>query len=382
MAGRAIYIVPKNSRNLLDSPPIVQQRAINNRPIRRLNTLPQRCVTQPRIISSVNPGYSKLHNSFHTNPCNKNTYSECNKQVRLTSNLTKASLRKRNYECNDSDDMNIEEVYSLIGENPYNNHLNAIPRKRERLNNLTAEEKLNRRKMKNRVAAQTARDRKKERSQRLEKAVKNLLSESNCLRVENRNLLIENQRLRRENEELLLNQSNTNKPFNEMSVPLHQCLDSLNTFGSAASINGSLPWKQVFKANQTTRKLTTMSQSKKRHNLFTIICLFLMILSAMIKNRILKLTTKNLKPYSTNSSRKKTFKILTNFVMKSLKKNFYNKIQYLKTMKICQINPLNIQSHQHLSVMKTLLYTQMKRRKSPRKVYIGWGPPLLWKTDT
>lgn len=61
-------------------------------------------------------------------------------------------------------------------------------RKRERLTNLTKEEKLHRRKLKNRVAAQTARDRKKEKSIRLEKTVRILLHETTLLRAANANL--------------------------------------------------------------------------------------------------------------------------------------------------------------------------------------------------
>lgn len=64
----------------------------------------------------------------------------------------------------------------------------SVPRKRERLNHLTPEEKLNRRKLKNRVAAQTARDRKKERANRLEDAVQRLFEENERLREENMSL--------------------------------------------------------------------------------------------------------------------------------------------------------------------------------------------------
>lgn len=61
-------------------------------------------------------------------------------------------------------------------------------RKRERLTHLTAEEKLNRRKIKNRVAAQTARDRKKVRTCKLEEALHQLVNENKLLRDENKRI--------------------------------------------------------------------------------------------------------------------------------------------------------------------------------------------------
>ena len=61
----------------------------------------------------------------------------------------------------------------------------GAPRKRRRLTNLTAEEKLMRRKLKNRVAAQTARDRKKQRMVELEETVAAMSADSAELREEN-----------------------------------------------------------------------------------------------------------------------------------------------------------------------------------------------------
>ncbi|CAL2037903.1 unnamed protein product [Caenorhabditis brenneri] len=73
------------------------------------------------------------------------------------------------------------------------------PRKRERLNHLSQEEKMDRRKMKNRVAAQNARDKKKERSGKIDEVMRDLVAENVRLRAEN-------EQLRRQNEELLLQQ--------------------------------------------------------------------------------------------------------------------------------------------------------------------------------
>ncbi|CAK5014270.1 unnamed protein product [Meloidogyne enterolobii] len=69
------------------------------------------------------------------------------------------------------------------------------PRRRERLSNLTMEQKLLRRKQKNRIAAQAARDRKKETNKRLEESLKRAIQEISRLRGELRFLQAQNAQL-------------------------------------------------------------------------------------------------------------------------------------------------------------------------------------------
>jgi len=76
------------------------------------------------------------------------------------------------------------------------------PRKRRRLNHLTPDEKMLRRKLKNRVAAQTARDRKKALMQELEEKVAQLEEENKLLRRQNLNLKETSTSLAQENASL------------------------------------------------------------------------------------------------------------------------------------------------------------------------------------
>ncbi|XP_054713155.1 X-box-binding protein 1-like [Uloborus diversus] len=78
------------------------------------------------------------------------------------------------------------------------------PRKRQRLDHLSQEEKIMRRKMKNRVAAQTARDRKKARMVELEELVTQLEKEKKILALANTELQKQNLALEKENSELKL----------------------------------------------------------------------------------------------------------------------------------------------------------------------------------
>ena len=78
----------------------------------------------------------------------------------------------------------------------------TMPRKRRRLDNLTPEERILRRKLKNRVAAQVARDRKKARMEELEELVVQLEKENDILKSSNDQLKARMSKLSAENNEL------------------------------------------------------------------------------------------------------------------------------------------------------------------------------------
>jgi len=78
----------------------------------------------------------------------------------------------------------------------------GLPRKRRRLDDLTAEERVLRRKLKNRVAAQTARDRKKARMTELEEIVDKIEKENNLLKTSNEELRARLQMISEENQRL------------------------------------------------------------------------------------------------------------------------------------------------------------------------------------
>nr|XP_058948189.1 uncharacterized protein LOC131776066 [Pocillopora verrucosa] len=83
-----------------------------------------------------------------------------------------------------------------------NSTTDGQPRKRKRLDNLSAEERALRRKLKNRVAAQTARDRKKARMTELEELVAQLEKENRTLRLDNESLRKHSEAVTIENSEL------------------------------------------------------------------------------------------------------------------------------------------------------------------------------------
>ncbi|KAK5975804.1 Basic region leucine zipper [Trichostrongylus colubriformis] len=94
--------------------------------------------------------------------------------------------------------LSADPIEILLGENTQPHQ-----RKRECLDHLTHEQKMNRRKMKNRIAAQTARDRKKYRSQRLEDVIRELLEQNELLKQENELLQAENLELAEQNRSLI-----------------------------------------------------------------------------------------------------------------------------------------------------------------------------------
>lgn len=111
-----------------------------------------------------------------------------------------------------------------------------MKRKREKLDHLSEEEKLLRRKIKNRISAQTARDRKKAKLHELEIQVEELKRANSLLLKKNQELEAENASLK--------NQYSPRNSFANSSPSLFGENSKDNSIESAAFISGSLPKNQ------------------------------------------------------------------------------------------------------------------------------------------
>jgi X box-binding protein 1 len=125
-------------------------------------------------------------------------------------------------------------------------------RKRQRLDHLSTEEKIMRRKMKNRVAAQSARDRKKALMDDLEDKVNLLEKKLASYEKQNRELIAKNEQLCKRNEELMkrlqereLESKVSKSIIGQVESSSTEAGHSVKAVGHASSINVSLPKKQA-----------------------------------------------------------------------------------------------------------------------------------------
>ncbi|MFH4975739.1 hypothetical protein AB6A40_002448 [Gnathostoma spinigerum] len=162
-------------------------------------------------------------------------------------------------------------------------------RKREKLNHLTAEEKLDRRKLKNRVAAQTARDRRKARTARLEDAVRRLLAENESLRDENQRMKVMCEELRCRNRELENVVEEAKK-----QVKVSEATERSTSFGPAASISGPQQREREVKSQKSA----------------SLIMLLLLVLLSRKSSTISSKTTRNSSVSANKCSKEKMPRIL------------------------------------------------------------------------
>ncbi|XP_022916011.1 X-box-binding protein 1 [Onthophagus taurus] len=105
--------------------------------------------------------------------------------------------------------LNNSNSFNIMGDNENEGSSRA---KKRRLDHLTWEEKIQRKKLKNRVAAQTSRDRKKAKMEQMEQALKELYDK-------NHDLMAECERLRATNEKVLAENRNLHNQLQRVPCP-------------------------------------------------------------------------------------------------------------------------------------------------------------------
>ncbi|KXJ21891.1 X-box-binding protein 1 [Exaiptasia diaphana] len=173
----------------------------------------------------------------------------------------------------ESPNINREAVLKSLALNETNSE--GQPRKRRRLDNLTAEERALRRKLKNRVAAQTARDRKKARMQDLEDAVKRLERENKNLRDSNKRLLKQTDSLSSENSELRIRLGLT-PPVSPEASPSPLSLPPSPEPSLKDETDSSLV---VIKKEAESKEFAALTASQQQKNLI----LFLLVITTWLR---------------------------------------------------------------------------------------------------
>jgi len=142
-------------------------------------------------------------------------------------------------------------------------------RKRQRLDHLSQEEKMMRRKLKNRMAAQTARDRKKVKMQDLEEEVTLLAKERNMLLNQNSALRLKNASLEQENKELM------KRLGQKQSIEVHEVRESHEWSEAIESA-------ELFSGPQQKEQVTLPSMLSLKTIVRPLMMLF--VYSSLIKN--------------------------------------------------------------------------------------------------
>ena len=161
----------------------------------------------------------------------------------------------------------------------------CIRNKKRRLDHLTWEEKLQRKKLKNRVAAQTSRDRKKAKLDELEETVKSLKErneqlEQECtvLRSQNESLVSETRRLRKERDV-------RNATEDQQQQQQQYCSECQARVGCAAPLPGSaVSFDNPLPQGGSAQPASSPTLTPRATVLLKILCLYLLSRSCLTKN--------------------------------------------------------------------------------------------------